>query len=217
MSRQAAYGWRQVARLEAAMVDILEKTRIFRNVPDVGLMRDDPLAYLEYDHKAQRALADLLETVADSLPDKVNQASASLAASLLRDSQQRRSALEEEGLFPLIERRAADGAPLRRAILLARRDYRDCAGRAIELAEELDSLAETGQAANAEALGFMLRAFFEGLRRHLDWVDVTILSQVREALSAEDVAELGAQFVSMRSAAQLWDWAGLALVRPSCA
>lgn len=195
------------------MADIVEKTRIFRNAPDARLMRDDPLAYLEYDHKAQRALADLLETVADSLPDNVNQASAALAASLLRDSVQRRSALEEEALFPMIEARADVNAPLQRAIMLARREYRDSTGRAIELAEELDALAETGRTANPDALGFMLRAFFDGLRRHLDWVDVAILSHVREALSPDDVAQLGARFVSLRSAAHLSEWAGLAVVR----
>jgi hemerythrin-like domain-containing protein len=195
------------------MADITEKTRIFRRAPDAGMMRDDPLAYLEYDHKAQRALADLLESVADSLPDAVNQASAALAASLLRDSVVRRSTLEEAALFPLIEAQVPDGSPVRRAVVLARREQRDCAGRAIELAEELDLLASQGRSRNPDALGFMLRAYFDGLRRHLDWIDVAILPHAREALSAIDIGRLGEQFAQLRDAAHRGSWVGLAVIQ----
>lgn len=194
------------------MSDMLEMTRIFRSAPASASMRSDPLGYLEYDHKAQRALADLLEAVADGLPDQVNPASATLAASLLRDSVIRRTALEEETLFPLVEARAAEGSPLARAVALARREHRDCAGRAIELAEELDELAREGRARNPDALGFMLRAFFDALRRHLDWIDIVILSHVREALSAGDVQHLGDSFMALRETAQLADWGGFAVV-----
>lgn len=195
------------------MSDLIEKTRVFRSAPGQDTARTDPLAYLEYDHKAQRALADLLEAVADSLPDAVNQASAALAASLLRDSVVRRTALEEQALFPLVEARTIDGSPIRRAIGLARREQRDCSGRAIELAEELDDLAAAGRARNPDALGFMLRAFFDALRRHLDWVDVAILPQARETLSAVDMDQLGETFRSLRETARMGDWMGLAVIR----
>lgn len=197
------------------MVDITEKTRIFRHAPDPKSARHDPLAFLEYDHKAQRALADLLESVADSLPDAVNQASAALAASLLRDSVVRRSTLEEAALFPLIEAQMPAGSPVRRAVGLARREQRDCAGRAIELAEELDLLASRGRARNADALGFMLRAFFDGLRRHLDWIDIAILPHAREALSAVDISTLGAQFAALRDTSHRGSWVGLAVIEGS--
>ena len=194
------------------MADITEKTRIFRRAPDPGQMRDDPLAYLEYDHRAQRALADLLESVADSLPDAVNQASAALAASLLRDSVVRRSTLEEAALFPLIEAQVPDDSPIHRAVVLARREQRDCAGRAIELAEELDLLAARGRSRNPDALGFMLRAYFDGLRRHLDWIDVAILPHAREVLSAVDIGQLGEQFARLRDTAHRGSWVGLAVI-----
>jgi hypothetical protein len=57
-------------------------------------------------------------------------------------------------------------------------------GRAIELADELEALADSGRARNPDALGFMLRAFFDGLRRHLDWMDVTIMPAARDGLDA---------------------------------
>ena len=194
------------------MADITEKTRIFRRAPGPEMMREDPLAYLEYDHKAQRVLADLLESVADSLPDAVNQASAALAASLLRDSVVRRSPLEEAALFPLLEAHVPDGSPLHRAVLLARREQRECAGRAIELAEELDLLAANGRARNADALGFMLRAFFDGLRRHLDWIDIAILPHAHDALTAPDIRALGEQFARLRDPSQQGSWVGLAVI-----
>lgn len=160
-------------------------------------MRGDPFGYYDYDNRAQRALADLLEGIADSLPDEINRASAALAAGLLRTAVAHHDAIEEQGLFPLIEARAPIGAPLRRAVAIARREHGETIGRAIELAEELDALARTGCARNAESLGFMLRAFFDGLRRHMDWAEATIYPQARDLLTRDDLATLGVRLAAI--------------------
>jgi hemerythrin-like domain-containing protein len=164
------------------MAQVIEELRLLNGAPgDVGPL-GNPLAYLAHDHATQRALADLLEGVADGLPDGVDRRAAALGAHSLRMLAARRWALEEQALFPLIESRAPDGAPARRAIAIARREHRETAGRAIELADELEALAAIGRARNPDALGFMLRAFFDGLRRHLDWMDATIMPAARDGL-----------------------------------
>jgi hemerythrin-like domain-containing protein len=171
--------------------------------------RGDPLAYLAHDHATQRALADLLEGVADGLPDATDRRAAALGAHSLRMLAARRWALEEQALFPLIERLAPAEAPARRAIAIARREHRETAGRAIELAEELEALAATGRAPNPDALGFMLRAFFDGLRRHLDWMDAAVMPAALEGLAE---APLPAGAAADDPQAMFCDrvWAGLA-------
>lgn len=166
------------------MAQVTDEKRLLDAAPsDVGPL-GDPLAYLAHDHATQRALADLLEGVADGLPDGVDRRAAALGAHSLRMLAARRWALEEQALFPLIESRAPEGDPARRAIAIARREHRETAGRAIELADELEALADSGRARNPDALGFMLRAFFDGLRRHLDWMDATIMPAARDGLDA---------------------------------
>lgn len=193
------------------MLDAADKIALFQRPPHVEAIREDPLGYLDYDHGAQRALADLLETIADGLPFDVSRAGAALAASLLRRSAARHAALEDEALFPLLESRAHDEIT-RAAIAIARREHGDAAGRAIELAEELDLVATTGRARNAESLGFMLRAFFDGQRRHLDWVEAAIMPQARRVFGPHDIAQLGERLVDLAETERLRDWAGLAVI-----
>lgn len=187
-------------------------TRIFQRPPTPETMRADPFGYCDYDNRAQRALADLLEGIADSLPDATDRASAALAAGLLRSAIARHDAIEEQGLFPLIEARAPLGTPLRRAVAIARREHGEAIGRAIELAEELDELTRTGRARNPESLGFMLRAFFDGLRRHMDWADATIYPQARELLTPEDLVTLGVRLAGIALREGFHERHGLAVI-----
>jgi hemerythrin-like domain-containing protein len=190
------------------MVQVADEKRLLDAAPsDVGPL-GDPLAYLAHDHATQRALADLLEGLADGLPDGVDRRAAALGAHSLRMLAARRWALEEQALFPLIESHAPEGAPARRAIAIARREHRETAGRAIELADELEALAESGRARNPDALGFMLRAFFDGLRRHLDWTEAAIMPAARDGL---DTLALRRDALALDRDAMFCDrvWSGL--------
>jgi len=161
------------------MIQAAGKSSVYPVAPsDLG-PSGDPLAYLAHDHATQRALAGLLERIADGLPEAADRRATTLAAHSLRMLAARRWALEEQALFPMLESRAPVEAPVRRAIAIARREHHETAGRAIELAEELEALAQSGRAANPDALGFMLRAFFDALRRHLDWMEVAVLPAAR--------------------------------------
>ncbi len=194
------------------MWDAAAMTRIFHDPPTPGETRADPFAYLDYDNRAQRALADLLEAIADSLPDDVDRARCALAAGLLRTAIEHHDAIEERGLFPLIEARCPPDDPLQRAIAIARREHGETIGRAIELAEELDALARSGRARNAESTGFMLRAFFDALRRHVDWAEATICAQARGLLTQDDCAELGARLAMLARNANARERSGLIVI-----
>lgn len=193
------------------MLDTPEKAKVFQRHPDLSAMKADPFGYLDYDHSAQRALADHLEALADSLPDCVNRAAAAMAAAMLRTVHARHAEIEDRALFPMLESRCRDEVT-QRAIRIARKEHEDAAGKAIELAEALDGLAETGRAPNSESLGFMLRAFFDGLRRHLDWVDAAILPQARRALGAAERAELGVRLAALLEGRSVRGACGLAVI-----
>jgi hemerythrin-like domain-containing protein len=74
--------------------------------------------------------------------------------------------IEETRIFPLFERGFAHGP---RAISVARLKAEHVADEcsASDVSEELLRIGHGGEIGNPEALGFMLRAFFESLRRHI--------------------------------------------------
>lgn len=175
-------------------------------------IRADPLGFLADDRASQRALADLLEEIADALPKAAGGSAALVAAARLRRLVSQSQPAEERSLYALVERLAPPGAGARQAVALARREAAVAAGLALELADELESLARQGVAAAPEALGFMLRACFEALRRRLDWVEAAILPQARAYLDPERVAALGEALADCVGRLPLRDRAGLGVV-----
>src|SRR6476469_5079204 len=73
--------------------------------------KPDPLAVIEEDHALQLELCDLLECLADGLPD-FNRAIARSAAAILRQGLGPHQRLGEDILFPLLRRHAAEASPL---------------------------------------------------------------------------------------------------------
>ena len=156
----------------------------------------EPLLLIEEAHALQLELCDLLECLADSLPDRFSRGIACVAASLLRQSFDTHQRLEEAKLFPLLRRRAAQGSPI--ALIVDRLEDEHAADQdlASELADELQLLADTGIARNPEMLGFMLRGFFQSQRRHIGWESTVLLPLARQTLQEEDLVELQSWIMS---------------------
>ena len=148
----------------------------------------DPLALIEEDHALQLELCDLLECLADALPD-FNQATARSAAAILQHGFKPHLQLEEDMLFPLLRRRAPEGSPLRAIMRQLEAEHAADESFARELADELQLLADTGLVRNAEMLGYMLRGFFEHQRRHIEWENGVLLPLARQTLTRKDLAE----------------------------
>jgi hemerythrin-like domain-containing protein len=147
----------------------------------------DPLALIAEDHALQLELCDLLESLADSLPE-FNQAIARSAAAILRQGFKPHLQLEEEMLFPLLRRRAPEGSPLRSIMQQLEAEHAADESFARELSDELQLLADTGLVRNAEMLGYMLRGFFEHQRRHIEWENRVLLPLARQTLTRADLA-----------------------------
>ena len=123
------------------------------------------LAWLSRAHGEQLRLCDALEEIADSLPDKINRQKCIYAAKALGPLVRGVHRYEETVLFPALLA-AEKGAAL--AETIARLKFEHCEDECFseELSETLLSLGR-GDPVNAEAAGYMLRGFFEAMRRHI--------------------------------------------------
>jgi hemerythrin-like domain-containing protein len=132
------------------------------------------VARIRQAHAEQLSLCDELEEIADSLPAGVNRQKCIYAAKALSPLIRGVHQYEETVLFPQLERPNAsalacsDAAIGSLADTLARLKYEHFEDEwyAEELTEALLRLG-SGAPVNDEAVGYMLRGFFEGLRRHI--------------------------------------------------
>lgn len=190
------------------MRDVIPPATPAPPAPETADPAADPFPRLARDRRGERLLAELLERLADGLPDGADRMAARLAAAALRRGFDPARAPEAAALYPALE--AAAGAEAGPMLAVARRDLAERAGLAVELAEALDALAEAGRSDNPAALGFMLRAFFDGLRRRLDWVEAALLPLAERALDAPARAALAARLDALQGQGRLRDWRGFA-------
>jgi hypothetical protein len=126
-------------------------------------LRPAPCEGIQHRHAAKLVLCDALERIADALPGPVDRhlclTVAARLVPLVRDAQR----YEEEAVFPLF---AIDDQRIASVRRLEAEHVEDetLAG---DLTESLLSIGHGARIENSEALGFMLRAFFEALRRHI--------------------------------------------------
>ena len=114
-------------------------------------------------HRAKLELCDMLESIADSLPGRIDRHLCLRLGAGMLPLLRGAHAYEEEVLFPAFLARGGGDESLRRL----RAEHVEDESLAEELTETLLRIGHGGDAANPEALGFMLRAFFETTRRHV--------------------------------------------------
>lgn len=124
------------------------------------------LRWLDEAYRQQLALCDRLENIADSLPARVDhreciEAAAALGP-MIRDQHHR----EETVFFPWLSHRPNAGQALAETLERLTREHFEDECFAEELSETLRRLGSC-EPVNSEALGYMLRGFFEGMRRHI--------------------------------------------------
>lgn len=137
------------------------------------------LAWLRQAHEEQLSLCGELEEIADSLPGNINRQKCIYAAKALGPLIKGVHHYEESILFPWLETGSRNAAHLRET--LDRLKFEHCEDECF--AEELtDALLKlgSGSAVNMEAVGYMLRGFFEGMRRHIAFEREYLLQHVPE-------------------------------------
>ena len=117
-------------------------------------------------HDEQLALCIELEEIADSLPASVNRQKCIYAAKALCPLIRSIHQYEEHVLFPHISQEHAHSGPMLATLSRLKFEHFEDEGYAEELTEALLRLG-SGEPSNVEAVGYMLRGFFEGVRRHI--------------------------------------------------
>ncbi|MGF6177544.1 hemerythrin domain-containing protein [Ensifer sp. 4252] len=121
---------------------------------------------LEEGYQNLLGLCDRLEAIADSLPRRIDTAGCREVAIRLPSTLLAVHRLEDEILFPAITaaRCPDDG---QRLIERLRDEHRHDGEAAAQVARTLNDLLHSRSPHSWEAIGYMLRAFFETVRRHV--------------------------------------------------
>ena len=119
---------------------------------------------LEQSYQRLLDLCDMLEAIADSLP----QPDARLClttADALEPLVERTHVLEEEVLFPIL---AASCRPeLNQTMARLRREHLSDTATAGEVSDALREVASGSSTLSPDAVGYLMRAFFDSMRRHV--------------------------------------------------
>lgn len=132
---------------------------------DASLSSGEVLLRLEGAHTELLAICDRLEGIADSLPNTLNLIKCRETAGDLVPVVVRAHRIEEEQVFPHIggDSRAA----MQKTLDHLRTEHCEDECFAEELA---DALRQAGEGrVQPETLGYMLRGFFEAMRRHINF------------------------------------------------
>lgn len=159
----------------------------------------DPIDRLEQAHAFHAGLCDMLEAIADSLPDEVDPLQCRQALTSLQIELPLHHKDEEVGLFPLLERRARPKDNLSEHLAQLSLEHATDESFADELSQELDSLSRGERPHNPNMLGYMLRGFFESYRRHLHWENTVLLPLARKRLTEADLDVLAKTMQRHRS------------------
>lgn len=127
----------------------------------------EPAALFAAAHRDQLALCDLLEEIADSLPGAIDRPNCIGAARALGPLIQRAHDLEEDIVFPAISMRWRDLVDIEATMERLRYEHIEDACFSEELYDALMAYGRGEDRPNPEAFGYMLRGFFESLRRHI--------------------------------------------------
>lgn len=131
-------------------------------VPD-----EDMVSLFDRARIEQLALCDTLEEIADSLPDNIDRQVCVHTARVIGPIIDRAHRMEEDVIFPALEPFGVLVIDLKATLERLRIEHAGDESFAEELVEVLMSYGAGNPVHNAEATGYMLRGFFESLRRHI--------------------------------------------------
>jgi len=126
------------------------------------------------------ALCAALEELADELPSNVNNQRALYIARTIYSLVCKAHLFEESIVFPFLEKSLSKNPAMRETINRLKSEHWEDESYAIELQDGLSEFVTNRSEQDSERLGYMLRGFFEGMRRHLAFEREHILPMLRE-------------------------------------
>ena len=118
-------------------------------------------------HEDKLSLCQTLEEIADSLPDEVDKQKCKLAAREIWPLLRSVHSFEEKIIFPVLADRLAHLSGIEETIARLKSEHAEDECYAEELTDTLLLLGAGDRGVNFDAVGYMLRGFFESVRRHV--------------------------------------------------
>ncbi|MHB2264543.1 hemerythrin domain-containing protein [Aliihoeflea sp. PC F10.4] len=145
----------------------------------------DDLELLAASHRRQIALCAELEEIADSLPSRADPQRCLHLARAVRAIIMEAHELEERALFPRLSTLAFERVAIAASIDRLRWEHcqDECYGE--EVCDALYDLARGDPKVGGDTLGYMLRGFFEGMRRHIAFEREVLFPLLSTATSSE--------------------------------
>ncbi len=129
--------------------------------------RTPPCSRMALAFAGKLALCDQLEAIADSLPASVDRMACMRVATGLLPFLRQCHRYEEDTLYPAFEYGSPRSYRAADTLIRLRAEHIQDECAAEEITEQLMWIGRGGDVDNPEALGFMLRAFFSAVRRHI--------------------------------------------------
>ncbi|MCB1377831.1 MAG: hemerythrin domain-containing protein [Alphaproteobacteria bacterium] len=161
-----------------------------KSIGERSVFARNPLDVIAHAHALQAQLCDALERIADGLPDDVDRRlCVQIAATLTYDLPLHHHD-EETALFPLLRQRASREDQIDDILDHLTSEHSVDTDFAGEIAEALELMGRGEPVPNPEMMGYMLRGFFEGYRRHIHWENTLVMPVARQKLTENDLLEL---------------------------
>lgn len=122
---------------------------------------------LDWHISMQSSLCGRLEEFADTLPASVEMRECVLLARCILPVLKRAHRFEEKTLYPALQAAFENDKDISQTIERLRFEHWEDESFADELGDRLKELIANPEKCNVESLSYMLRGFFEGLRRHI--------------------------------------------------
>ena len=152
---------------------------------------EESLLLVTQSHARQIALCEDLETIADGLPGNVNRQLCLHLARVVCPTIAAAHEVEERVLFPTVQTLSAALPDLDATIERLRWEHFEDMCFAEELHDALLSIGRGEPKMTADAAGYMLRGFFEGVRRHVAFEREMLAPLMKLALRRGSRAEAG--------------------------
>jgi hemerythrin-like domain-containing protein len=143
-----------------------------------------PAKVLERNHLDILALCNELEQIADLLPNDIDRKVCLEIGRTVTPLTARTHRVEENALFPALLARQPKQAELAATLDRLRLEHYGDECHAEEVQDALVSVGEGRPRLSADALGYLLRGFFEGQRRHIAFEQEVILPLLVELPAA---------------------------------
>lgn len=144
-----------------------------RSPVNIDLEYADPMAVIEQERDCQRQMCDDLERLADQLGGPLDVKLCSALKSQLR-SDLPWYHRDEEALFELMLLKEPGNKVLAACIGQAISQHAAMQAYVFELLEPFGDMIQGITPRNLDAVGYMLRCCFDGMRHHLKWEDASI-------------------------------------------